>query len=60
MASPQDSTDGNKEHDPAMAQAPAEGAAEVAQEEVVLDPIEQLQAELAAALAQVAEQKDQA
>ena len=45
MASPQDSTDGNKEHDPAMAQAPAEGAAEVAQEEVVLDPIEQLQAE---------------
>ena len=60
MASPQDSTDGNKEHDPAMAEAPAEGAAEAVQEPVVLDPLEQLQAELAAALAQVAEQKDQA
>ena len=56
MASPQDSTDGNK-HDPVMAEAPAEEAAEVVQEAVVLDPIEQLQAELAAALAQVAEQK---
>ena len=60
MASPQDSTDGNKEHAPAMAEAPVEGAAVVNDEEVVLDPIEQLQAELAAALAQVAEQKDQA
>ena len=52
MASPQDSTDGNKEHDPAMAEAPAEGATEAVQEPVVLDPLEQLQAELAAALAQ--------
>ena len=60
MAAPHDSTDGNKAHDPSMAEAPAEGVAEVAHEEVALDPIEQLQAELAAALAQVAEQKDQA
>jgi len=60
MVSPQDSTDDNKEHAPAMAEAPAEGVAEVVDEEVVLDPIEQLQAELAAALAQVVEQKDQA
>ena len=60
MASPQDSTDGNKEHDPAMSEAPAEGGGEEAQEAAPLGPVEQLQAELAAALAQVAEQKDQA
>ena len=29
MASPHDSTDGNKEHDPAMSEAPAEGGGEV-------------------------------
>ena len=60
MAAPHDSTDGNKENDPELAAAPAEGATEDVQEAVALDPIEQLQAELAAALAQVAEQKDQA
>ena len=59
MAAPHDSTDDNKT-DPAMAETPAAGVPEVNDEEVVLDPIEQLQADLAAALAQVAEQKDQA
>jgi len=72
MADPKDSTPGNKELDPALAAAPAQDAQdaseapealealEALEDEVALDPFEQLQAELAATQAQVAEQRDQA
>lgn len=75
MADPKDSTPGNKELDPALAAAPAQDASgapeaseasealealEALEAEVALDPFEQLQAELAATQAQVAEQRDQA
>ena len=75
MADPKDSTPGNKELDPALAAAPAQDASEAPEApeapealealealeaEVALDPFEQLQAELAATQAQVAEQRDQA
>jgi molecular chaperone GrpE len=66
MADPKDSTPGNKELDPALAAAPAQDApdasdaSEALEDELALDPFEQLQAELAATQAQVAEQRDQA
>ena len=75
MADPKDSTPGNKELDPALAAAPAQDAPdasdasdapeapeapEALEDELALDPFEQLQAELAATQAQVAEQRDQA
>lgn len=69
MADPKDSKPGNKELDPALAAAPAQDASEAPEApeapealeaEVALDPFEQLQAELAATQAQVAEQRDQA
>ena len=52
MTSPHDSADANPHADPAQAQQNGEPVVE-------LDPIAQLQAELAAAQAQVAEQRDQ-
>ena len=69
MADPKDSTPGNKELDPALAAAPAQDAPdasdapeapEALEDELALAPFEQLQAELAATQAQVAEQRDQA
>jgi molecular chaperone GrpE len=75
MADPKDSKPGNKELDPALAAASVQDASvaseapeapealealEALEAEVALDPFEQLQAELAATQAQVAEQRDQA
>jgi len=60
MTTPHDSTEGKPDLDPAASPATEGDAAAAGESAAPLDPIEQLKIDLASALAQVAEQRDQA